>query len=215
MRNIRETMRAEVDAIRAASGDTVALSDVGSIVESLVATLQGDISATTTEVGGELKELVRYIEGVKSELATIQPESIHGEHIPSATGQLDAILESTAEAADTILDAAEAIEAIADDSPQDVATKLREVSTNIFQASSFQDLNGQRITKVTNSLQEIEVKVISLLRALGYLDSVQPAASSNPATATSAGDENLLNGPAMPGKGNTQDDIDALMASFD
>ena len=156
MRNIREPMRAEVDAIRAASGDTVALSDVGSIVESLVATLQGDISATT-EVGGELKELVRYIEGVKSELATIQPESIHGEHIPSATGQLDAILESTAEAADTILDAAEAIEAIADDSPQDVATKLREVSTNIFQASSFQDLNGQRITKVTNSLQEIEV----------------------------------------------------------
>jgi len=215
VRNIRDTMRAEVEAIREVSGDTVALADVGSIVEGLLATLQGDISATTAE---ELKELIRCIENVKTEMAVIQPESIHGEHIPTATGQLDAALASTAEAADTILEAAgKEIETLADEVPEDLPNKLREVSTKIFKASSFQDLNGQPISKVTKSVQETEVKVISLLRAFGYLDSVQPSLAAEADTVASDAapdDGDLLNGPSMLGKGNTQDDIDALLASF-
>lgn len=212
MPNIRDELREEIEVIRQASGDSVALADVGSVVEALLGSLQGDISAATAEVGVELKELVRYIENVKGELTNIRPEQIHGEHIPKATDQLAAIVEATAEAADSILTAAEEIEVIADGLPEEPAQALRDITTRIFQATSFQDLTGQRITKVTKSLHEIEVKVITLLRALGYLDSV-PA--SDAPMETSDDDDGLLDGPAMPGEGNTQDDIDALMASFD
>lgn len=212
MPNIRDELRNEVEAIRQKSGDTVSLADVGSVVESLFGSLQGDISAATAEVGLELKELVRYIEDVKGELSNIRPEQIHGEHIPKATGQLEAIVEATAEAADTILTAAEDIEAIADGLPEKTGDALRDITTRIFQASSFQDLTGQRITKVIKSLHEIEIKVISLLRALGYLDSVR---LSEAPVETPDDEDDLLRGPAMPGEGNTQDDIDALLASFD
>ena len=222
MPNLRDELRKEVEAIRQTSGDTVALADVGSMVESLFGTLQGDISAATAEVGLELKRLIRYIEDVKGELTIIRPERIHGEHIPNATGQLEAVVEATAEATEVILGAAEDVEAIADGLPEETGTALRDIATRIFQASSFQDLTGQRITKVVKSLHEIEVKIISLLRALGYLDSVPAPAPNSVKSADTADtgepseDEvDLLHGPAMPGEGNTQDDIDALLASFD
>jgi chemotaxis protein CheZ len=79
--------------------------------------------------------------------------------------------------------------------------------TNIYEASAFQDITGQRITKIVRALQSLEEKLTSLASAFGPLDeAVAPKAP--------AGDAALLNGPQRETTAASQTDIDALFASL-
>lgn len=88
--------------------------------------------------------------------------------------------------------------------------------TEIFEASNFQDITGQRITKVVSTLKVIEEKINALVTILG--DEVQRAAATdqpNAANDGAPGDEDLLNGPQLPSNAIDQDEIDKLLSSFD
>jgi hypothetical protein len=93
---------------------------------------------------------------------------------------------------------------------------LTDQATEIFTACSFQDITGQRITKVVNTLRYIDQRVNAMVEIWGVenLPSARPRPDANVDTRQNA---HLLNGPAMPGQGRTQDEIDALLAgaSFD
>ncbi len=80
-------------------------------------------------------------------------------------------------------------------------------------ACSFQDITGQRITKVVKALRHIESKIDALLTVFGA-DHPSDTASV-PETAAAGAQASLLNGPQLPEAANSQADIDALMASFD
>ena len=72
---------------------------------------------------------------------------------------------------------------------------------------SFQDITGQRITKVVSSLKTIEDKVGGLLSILAKkLPGIDYVQEEEP-----EGDDALLNGPQLPDQGVTQEDIDALL----
>jgi len=88
--------------------------------------------------------------------------------------------------------------------------------TNIFEASNFQDITGQRINKVVKTLKHIEAKIDALVEAMGEeADGAQ--GTKAPATDMSepADDETLLNGPQLPEAAIDQDEIDRLLAEFD
>ena len=78
-------------------------------------------------------------------------------------------------------------------------------------ACSFQDITGQRTTKVVNVLRYIEQRVNSMVQIWSG-DAVDPAATQPLDTRP---DAHLLNGPAVAGAGVSQDDIDALFGGFD
>ena len=200
-----------VAELREEHGENVALGDIAEIVESLMVSMQGDISAVEVRLHGEILALVDYIRGAKDEIAKIQPGQIKNLDIPVATDELDAIVGATEVATNAILDAAEALTEIATEVPQEQADKLTDLTTKIYEASNFQDITGQRITKVIATLRQIEAKVVALARAVG--EEIEDAASEY--VEKRSGDEALLNGPALPEAANTQDDIDALLASFD
>ena len=95
----------------------------------------------------------------------------------------------------------------------DAAARLQTATTQIYEACSFQDITGQRITKVVKTLKHIESKVEAILAVFGSELESLPAAEAEPAKDEQ---QSLLNGPALPNSGgNTQADIDALLASFD
>ncbi len=54
----------------------------------------------------ELKALAVYICTIKTEIATIRPDEIRDHYLPTATDELDAIVEATEHATHTILAAA-------------------------------------------------------------------------------------------------------------
>ncbi|HEY4635504.1 MAG TPA: protein phosphatase CheZ, partial [Rhodospirillales bacterium] len=114
-----------------------------------------------------------------------------------------------------ILDAAEKIEAIANSLEVDPAIKLAEEVTRIYEACNFQDITGQRIGKIVTALKNIEARIESLTAALGGAAAV-PSSSGAPKTPkTAKSDGDLLCGPQLPANAKNQDEIDALLKSFD
>jgi chemotaxis protein CheZ len=87
------------------------------------------------------------------------------------------------------------------------ANALMDATTNIYEASAFQDITGQRITKIVRALQSLEEKLAALASAFGPLDETFVANAPE-------GDAALLNGPQMEKTAASQTDIDALFASL-
>lgn len=165
----------------------------------------------------QLKELKEIIEGMREELKTARPLDIHSKHIPTASDELDAVVASTEEATGTIMDACEAIQGQFDSMDGAVAEVVEAEVTRIFEACSFQDITGQRITKVVGALKEIDDKVSAILKLVGtdfpgVGDMGGADASDEPER---QGDEALLNGPQMADQAITQEEIDKLLAEFD
>jgi len=200
-------------SLRQNRGDNIAIDDITHVVGSLVkgTTHDDDINKVATE----LRELLDYIGAAKSELMGMQAKSLSNRDIPDAGEQLDAIVKSTEEAAETIMDAADAVGQIAEQVEGDNGGRLEEISTSLFQASSFQDLTGQRITKVTRTLGHLEERLNALADAIGdeYIEPEEDIERDEEGVVQDEAD--LLHGPQLEGEGNSQAEIDAILASFD
>ncbi len=202
----------KLDAI-AADTKPIEIADIAAVVESVMKTLSGDVSASEFHLYHEIEEIADYIQSAKREIAAIRPDEIREHYIPTATDELDAVVGATAEATGTILDAAEELERLAGEAPEATAEKIRVLSTRIFEACNFQDVTGQRITKVVRALKHIEHKVDAVLAAFG--EGTQKAPKPVEEAPAAPDDESkLLNGPQLADAANNQDDIDALFASL-
>jgi chemotaxis protein CheZ len=195
-----------LEQLRGERGDKIALDDVAEIARSLMESLQGDIALGDARLRAELGGLVAFIETAKQEIAAAQPGDIPSQHIPNATDELDAIVKATEGATQAILDVAEKVGEVANQVGGEHAEQLNKLTTMIFEASNFQDITGQRITKVVRTLREIERKVIAMAHAVGQ----EIGDPNRSAEDKREGDAKLLNGPQLPEAATSQSDIDAL-----
>ncbi|MEQ9123096.1 MAG: protein phosphatase CheZ [Alphaproteobacteria bacterium] len=161
-----------------------------------------------------MRALARELRRSMQELREIGAGRIASEDIPSATDELDAIIETTAAATGTILDACEQVEAAVDLTGDALAATLTEATTAIYQACNFQDLTGQRVGKVVSTLRNIDRRVKAMCLAFGLDD--DPPPQPEPDEMAKEDDESrLLNGPALPDQAMSQDDIDRILAGLD
>ena len=170
---------------------------------------QEDFSRET--IFGELQTLQNLIEETRQEIGATRPAEINSKFIPTATDELDAVVEATAGATGTIMDSCEEIETIASSLSGPESEKLSALVTKVYEACSFQDITGQRIKKVVMTLKAIESKVSFFMEALGDKSEDAQAKRGEPVDA----DKALLNGPQLPGRGINQDEIDKLLEQFD
>lgn len=162
----------------------------------------------------ELDGLLRYIHRVRSEIAAIGRPADEDHGFDSMGDQLDAIVGATAEATNSIMGAMEKNDELTDklrakfDDPETLALldQLNQNSSDVFEACSFQDITGQRISKVVKSITYVEERVNSLMDFWTPEELEQVSVEADKKTA----DEALLNGPQLDGQGLSQDDIDAL-----
>ena len=178
---------------------------------------------------GELQELAAFIQDTKAEIAALRPDEVKLQYLPTAADELDAIVNATARATNTIMDAAEAIQTAASGLHPAASGAVLDAITRIYEACSFQDITGQRITKIVKVLKVIEERIDKLLIAVGGPAIPAQALPDDEISAQQAidalffgaddpkapADADLLNGPALPGAGRTQDEIDAMLASLD
>lgn len=216
-----DPLRAELErrlTAMAEEGPRADPSDIASAVESVMATVEGDLSAVNLKLYAEIEALARYIDGAKAEIAEVRPDEIRDEHLPAATDELEQIVGATENATNQILESVESIEEVAETLESENADKITSAVTNIYEACSFQDITGQRITKVVKALQQIETKVEALLAAFGEEVAQQRKRRGDKSDQPQAPEDEekaLMNGPASTGEGVSQDDIDALLAGFD
>lgn len=198
---------------------SVTRAEIAEVVAALLAEMEGDLSEDNLKLFAELESLSRYITTAKSEIAALRPDEITARHLPKATDELDAIVGATEEATNSILAAMESLENMSGDLPPEQAEKVTEAVTQVYEACSFQDITGQRITKVVSALKHIEEKVDALVAAFGDEIAKYKAAHPDPeedkATPAKPTDSDLLNGPQLPDDASKQAEIDALLASFD
>lgn len=188
---------------------------VAEIVRAVLGSMRGDLSAQETSLLAEVEELGRTIASAKAEIAALRVDDITGSDIPFATDELDAIVSHTATATEAILETCETLDRVASGLSGDAATQLQDATTRIYEACSFQDITGQRITKVVTTLKAIEAKVAHIVMAFGSR-TYDFMAMAQAKTESSVFDETaLLNGPQLPAAAMDQSDIDKLLASFD
>jgi len=177
-------------------------------------------SGGSVDVYGELERLAAYIDAAKREIAEIRPQDVKEEYLPGATDELDAIIEATADATNTIMDNCEVVESVMGDVGDAVAAKLMDATTHIYEACTFQDITGQRIGKVVTALKNIEERIDALVLTFGDEQAKPRKKTAKPESAGKKDkkditDADLLEGPQLGGKAKSQAEIDDLLASFD
>ena len=158
------------------------------------------------------------ISRTKREIAVLHGKSFNGEEMAKVNGELGAVVGGTEQATQQILEAAESIDNAAGvlskntslDQQKILSEEIQERVVSIFEACNFQDLTGQRISKVMNTMKFIEQHIYEMMNIWGGVDAIK--AHTPPIVDTREGDAKLLNGPKLDGDAGhaSQDDIDAM-----
>ena len=212
---IKEKIAARLDELQEANG-SIDPKELIAVVEAVIDSIEGDMTAVGLKVYADIEALARYINTARAEIAELRPDDINSEHLPAATDELTAIVGATEQATHQIFEAVEGIEALSEKMDPELAEQVSAAITSVYEACGFQDITGQRITKVVTALQKVESKVDALLQAFG--DDIKRDGSAKasdkkttaPSGAPARPDEDLMNGPQLPENAISQDDIDAL-----
>jgi len=173
---------------------------------------QRPVDAEVASLERELAELNAAVAHTMRELAALVGEG-HERHMAHAAGKLGAAVEGMERATENILKSAEVIDdsakalaaAMKTDYERGLAQEIQESVVQIYEACNFQDLSGQRIGNVIDTLTTIEDQVEGMLDR----HQARPAAARQPKPSCDAA---LLNGPRLDGdSGHTsQQEIDIL-----
>jgi len=200
-----------VDSLRKQDTTQLSLTDVASVTEVLIGTMSVFFKSIDTSIYRECRSLSDYISNARKEIASLQPGDLESARIPRAGLELDAIVQQTEEATNTIMEAAEEIMALDPDDKDNYVATSQDAVMRIFEACSFQDITGQRISKVVETLAHIETRVMELRDLLGVTE--QDIEEAKEAAGPISEDRSLLSGPALEGEGINQSEVDALMGT--
>jgi chemotaxis protein CheZ len=181
--------------------------------------------AEVLQLKTELESIRSAIDETKVEIATLHVGRPAQVGIGQISGEIGAIVQQTEVAANTILNSAERIEAemnaiiaqiddrsIAD---QHVSSVMLEVGA-LYEACNFQDLTGQRLSRVMDTFCFVEQRIEKMLLIWGGLSAIDHLLKSEADAKREAelaiGDQALANGPQVTGTGGHvgQLEIDAL-----
>ncbi len=185
-----------------------------------VSEIFGKVAGMPISIGGsgdekamreEIARLASYIDTAKEEIFAIATTEKNDAALGDATLHLDAVIKATEEASNTIMDSADAIQNAASGIGGEKEQQIIDATTRIYEACNFQDISGQRLTKVIRLLGSIEERVDKLNDLFGTPEEAK-AAAGDAAKKAELTDQDLLNGPQLSGKGTSQADIDALFS---
>lgn len=201
-------VRKAADGIR--KKDDISLVDVLTLAEASIRSMKSFIDGLDSSIYREFLGIAEYIENTKKEISHLQANDLKARHIPEAGHELSEVVTATEDATTQIMECAEAI-LEADPSDHEAYNKLvNDKVMVIFEACSFQDLTGQRISKVVETLEYIESRVGRFAKAIGVEDG-SGRVSAKESKREKRKKELLLNGPSKTGEGVSQDDVDALL----
>jgi len=165
----------------------------------------------------ELDSISEAIQRTKQEIATLHYAGAKGREMARVTDELGAIVLGTESATNSILAAAEKVDELAGNlaarvvgDDKEIAREIADQVISIFEACNFQDITGQRISKVVSAMRFVEERVSQMIEIWGGLESFKEIETLEDPDRT--GDRALLNGPALADETGctSQDDIDAL-----
>lgn len=162
----------------------------------------------------QLKDLRDHIHETKIEIASIRHPDQDEDRLTTAATELDAIVAETENATHRILNATEDIGDLLDKlkvrtddvGAQTIMEEAMGKTIEIMEACNFQDLSGQRTTKVIKTINYLEEHIMSMIEIWGEEGFKEVEIEKE----VLDDDDQLLHGPQHEGQGINQADIDAL-----
>jgi chemotaxis protein CheZ len=189
--------------------DNVTFNDIISLAEVSAQSLQSFFRAMDAKVYGELREIAGYIETMRHEIGALQVNDLKNTRIPSAGEELGAIVQATEAATNTIMECAEALMSADASDPAAYKALVDERMLTIFEACSFQDITGQRIAKVVETLQHIEERVSRFADVMNAKD-IDGFLTEHERARAERKEKFLLHGPQLAGGGVDQAKVDEM-----
>lgn len=185
-------------------GDLSRLMDLMQHSETLVGLLHSFYLKLDTRRSQDFQAIADSIAQARAEISDLNPNGAFSH----AGAELAAITQDTESATNTIMTAAETVMGLDAADPQ-LAGRITDEVMKMFEACAFQDITGQRISKIVRLLNQIEARVADLAAVVGIGEEV---AAADLTAAEIRAQNLLLNGPALDGPETNQADIDALFA---
>lgn len=163
-------------------------------------------------IEGELVKLAQFIVAARRELFSINPEKGENKekNLTLASQELSEVISHTEEATNKIMDETDAIQKLcAAATDKDSAREISAHTAEILVACSFQDITGQRIRKVLRTLEEIEVRVGTMVKLFGG-ELPEGMVISAITGRVERPDEHLMEGPQLKNKAKSQAEVDKL-----
>ena len=173
-------------------------------------TSQSEVVQCMQRMKLECEELCRVLLLARCHIARLRDPAIREEALPKAEKDMTETLRMTEEATNTIMGAAEEMMALDFSDPAVAETKVMDGCIRVIEACSFQDITGQRISNVLETLNLLEARLAHIDEAWGEIDEALPEEGVS-LVDKRTGDEALLNGPSLPGEGLAQEQADRLM----
>ena len=183
-------------------------------LDRIEAAMRGERSVDSVDrIRFDLVEMAKAIARTKTEIAAMKPDADHHGKFGEASEALDSVVQQTEAATSDILACAEAIQETAwtlreQGLDAEVCDLLDAKATEVYTACSFQDLTGQRTRKVIGVLRYLEGRINAMIDIWGLDGAMSAEAAESRAVETGKA---LLNGPAKPGQGLDQADVDMVM----
>jgi chemotaxis protein CheZ len=198
-------VRATILALKNADLRDPRLGEVLSLASQMSEAMQVFFGAIDRTLYEELRYVSNYIKQTRTEISNLRPNDLSADQIPGAGAELHAVVKHTAEATNSIMAAAEHVMSADTADMAAYQSFVSDKMMDIFEACTFQDITGQRIRKVVDTLDHIEKRLERFASIMGVED-----AEVEETEADKRKRENILNGPALNGPEVAQDTIDAL-----
>ena len=168
---VRAIVRAELSA---------GFDDLRRFVDRRISELSAEIHATVQLVDYSETNLTAQLSRIHDQIASVVAMPVAATR--NSGLELEAVVQATENAANQIMEAAEAIGSWlqAGGDPTSLKAVTEKVNT-IFEACTFQDLTGQRIRRAIEHLQNVETMLSGLMHAAPEMaDAVESARPSTP-----------------------------------
>ena len=193
--------------------DDLQLLDVLKVTEVLAASLKDVFSHEDTPIYSSASSMAAYAQRAHTQLKEVYPAALAQEYLPKAQEDLKAIVSQTEVAADQILNVAESMLSL-DPSDGTYADAINQSVMAILEACSFQDLTGQRASRIADSLDVTSGQIETLSEVFGA--GHDEASGPLPLTGKDQWrEDNLLHGPQNGNESISQESVDEAFSQDD
>ena len=163
-------VRDAITALKGADLKDPRLGEVLNLASQMSEAMQMFFSSIDRSLFDEMRYISSYIQRTRLEISNLRPNDLSEDRIPGAGAELHAVVQHTAEATNLLMAVAEDVMAADTSDPAAYQAFVSDKMMEVFEACTFQDITGQRIRKVVDTLTHIEQRLERFANVMGVED---------------------------------------------
>ncbi|PWE16934.1 chemotaxis protein CheZ [Marinicauda salina] len=201
-------VRESLSALKSSDFKDAQVMEVLKLAHQLTDTMQVFFGSLDRSINEEFQYIADYISRTRDEISKLRPNDIKEQQIPSAGTELEAVVTDTEKATEAIMQEAEGLLGAEPDDLDSYKAEVDAAMMRIIESCSFQDLAGQRVSKVVASLRHVEKRVSRFAQTMGVSDA---EADEDEVAEAERRRQLHLNGPAVGGPETGQEKVDEII----